>query len=215
MTYLQWAGWGLWLLLTLRYFPKELFPKLRTETGYQHLVFASAVVLFMLWIIQAGIKDGLHLHFLGITTLVLCHGWRIANIICLIPFSLLLVCGLQPWGDGGLFALTTFILPGLFSYCIFALSYQYLTRHLFVYIFIAGFINAALTIVLHIGLTSLWFWSEGRYNWDIIYHNYLQMALLIWFPEALLNGGAITLMAVYRPHWLRTFYDNEYLSPER
>jgi len=26
---------------------------------------------------------------------------------------------------------------------------------------------------------------------------------------------AITLMAVYRPEWLRTFYDNEYLSPER
>ncbi len=41
------------------------------------------------------------------------------------------------------------------------------------------------------------------------------LALLIWFPEGLLNGMAITLMTVYRPQWLRTFYDNEYLSPER
>lgn len=215
MTYLQWAGWGLLVLLTLRYFPREFFPKLRNETGYQHLVFASAVMLFMLWIINASVRDGLALHFLGITTLVLCHGWRIAITICLIPLSLMLGLGLLPWQEAGLFAATTYLLPGLFSYLIFALSYRYLTRHLFVYIFIAGFLNAALTIVLQISLTSGWYWLEGGYSWDVIYNDYLQMAILIWFPEALLNGSAITLMSIYRPHWLRTFYDNEYLSPER
>lgn len=215
MTTLQWAGWISWLLLTIRYFPREFFPKLRNEDGYQHFVFSSAVVLCLLWSIQAGIHDGLKLHFLAVTVLVLCHGWRIAMLICLLPTLLLIAFGKVAIADAGLFAVTTFLLPGMFSYMVFALSYQYLTRHLFVYIFIAGFLNAAFTIVLHISLTSGWFWLEGLYSWNVIVDNYLQLALLIWFPEALLNGMAVTLMSVYRPHWLRTFYDNDYLSPDR
>lgn len=197
------------------YFPRELLPKLRAEPDYQHLVFASIVALSVLWSVQAGIKDGLNLHFLLITTLVLCHGWRIAIWICLLPTLLLIGFGKLPWQDTGLYALSSYILPGLFSYLFFLASYRYLSRHLFVYIFVAGFLAAALTIVVHISLTALWFGLEGRYSWNEIIDNYWLLALLIWFPEALLNGSAVTLMAIYRPHWLRTFYDREYLSPER
>lgn len=215
MTSWQIAGALLAMLFMLSVYPRELLPKLRDEQGYQHFVFASVVALSLLWSVQAGIKEGLNLHFLLLTTLVLCHGWRIAVWICLLP-TLLLVCfDKLPWQDSGLFLLSTVILPALFSYLLFLASYRYLNRHLFVYIFVAGFIAAALTIVLQISLTSLWFGVEGRYDWHTVINDYWQLALLIWFPEALLNGSAITLMAIYRPHWLRTFYDREYLSPER
>ncbi len=214
------SSWQLfcWLLTAVilwRFYPKELLPRLLTLPGYQHLVFASAVALTLLWSVRAGIVPGLELFFLGITTLVLCHGWRIAIWISMLPMLLLLSFGTLAWADGGAFALTTFILPGLLSYAIFAASYHYLSRHLFVYIFVAGFFNAALSIVFKILLTSGWFWLQQTQNWHIIFQNYTQLALLIWFGEALLNGMAITLMAVYRPEWLRTFYDNEYLSPDR
>jgi len=65
---------------------------------------------------------------------------------------------------------------------------------------------------VQISLTAIWFGMEDRYSWQIINDNYWQLALLLWFPEALLNGSAVTLMAIYRPHWLRTFYDREYLA---
>lgn len=215
MTSWQLTGWIFWLLLMLRYFPKEFFSKFRHETGYQHLVLISMIVLSLMWSVQAGIREGLNLHFLCVTVLVLSHGWRIASVICLFPTLLLIAFHKVPLIDAGMFAMTTFLLPGLFSYAVFYWSYHHLPRHLFIYIFVAGFINAALTIVLQIFLTSAWFWMDGRYSWEVIFSDYMQLAALIWFPEALLNGGAITMMSVYRPHWLRTFYDNEYLSPER
>lgn len=215
MSIWQILGWLISLTTLLCYFPKEFLPRLLNITGYQHLVFASAVCLTLLWSVRAGIVPGLELFFLGITTVVLCHGWRIAIWICCIPWLLLTSFGTVSIPDGGAFALTTFIIPAAFSYAVFSWSYHYLSRHLFIYIFVAGFINAALTIVLKILLTSGWLYLQHLHNWHTIYHNYTQLALLIWFGEALLNGMAITLMAVYRPHWLRTFYDNEYLSPDR
>lgn len=215
MTSWQIAGALIALAVLLYFYPREFMPKLKTEMGYQHFVFASVVALSILWSVQAGIQKGLNLHFLLLTTLVLCHGWRIAIWICLLPMLLLIAFGKLPWADAGLYAISSVILPGLFSYTLFLASYRYLTQHLFVYIFVAGFLAAALTIVMQISLTALWYGLEGRYSWHIITNDYWKLALLIWFPEALLNGAAITLMAIYRPHRLRTFYDREYLSPER
>jgi len=215
MTFWQGAAWLLWLLLLLRFFPRELLPKLRTDNDYQHFWFSSVLVIALLWLAQAGIKPGLELHLLGITALVLCHGWRIAWLIGSLAIAILVAVGKISLADAGAMALLTVLLPALFSYLIFLTSYQYLPRHLFIYIFVAGFANAALTITFKMVLTALWFYWQGIYSWASIYQDYLQLALLIWFAEALLNGMAITLMSVYRPHWLRTFYDNEYLSPDR
>lgn len=215
MSLIQLLGFGAWLLLLLWQFPRDFWPKLKRESSYQHLVFATTLVLGILWSIQAGIHDGLKLHFLLLTTLVLCHGWRIAMWLCLLPTLFLVGIGKLPLADAGMFALSHYLLPGLFSYLLFLFSYRYLPRHLFVYIFVAGFLAAALTICLQLLLSSTLFYLDGRYDWQTISDNYLLFALLIWFPEALLNGAAVTLMAIYRPDWLRTFYDREYLSPQR
>lgn len=215
MTLWQGGTWLLWLVLLLWFFPRELLPKLRTDAGYQHLLFGSVLIIGLLWLVRAGIEPGLELHLLGITTLVLCHGWRITWLIGSLAIGMLVALGKVSLVDAGSVAVLTVMLPALFSYLIFILSYHYLPRHLFIYIFVAGFASAALTITLKIVLTSLWFYWQGLHSWASIYQNYLQLALLIWFAEALLNGMAITLMSVYRPHWLRTFYDNEYLAPDR
>jgi uncharacterized membrane protein len=215
MSMVQLLCFGGWLLFLLWQFPRDFWPKLRADSSYQHLVFASTLLLSLLWSVQAGIHDGLKLHFLLLTTLVLCHGWRIAMWLCLLPTLFLVFIGKLALADAGLFAISHYVLPGLFSYSVFLLSYRYLQRHLFVYIFIAGFLAAALTICLQLLLSSTLLYLDDRYDWQTISDNYLLFALLIWFPEALLNGAAVTLMAIYRPDWLRTFYDREYLSPER
>jgi uncharacterized membrane protein len=215
MTLWQGAACVLWLALLLRYFPRELITRLKRESGYLHFWCSSVLVITLLWLVKAGIEPGLELHLLGITVLVLCHGWRIAWLIGSVAVAILVAAGKVPLVNAGAIAVLTVLLPALFSYLIFLLSYHYLPRHLFIYIFVAGFANAALTIAFKMLLTSLWFYWQGHYSWSSIYHNYLQLTLLIWFAEALLNGMAVTVMSVYRPHWLRTFYDNEYLSPDR
>ncbi|CZF83961.1 energy-coupling factor ABC transporter permease [Grimontia marina] len=215
MIYWQVFGWTCFLVSLWLCRSPLGWQKMRTEKDYQHLVFASGIILFCLWALKAGISEGLDIHFLGMTVLTLCHGPRIAIWISVIPLALMVGFGLLPFVDVGLYAFTTAVLSALVSYAIFLLSYRYLSHHLFIYIFIAGFLNAAFTIVFHLCTVSTGYWVSGLHGWDTILDNYLTLALLIWFPEGLLNGMAVTLMAVYRPHWLRTFYDREYLSPDR
>ena len=53
-------------------------------------------------------------------------------------------------------------------------------------------------------------WS-GQYGWQMVQNDYLSILPLLLFPEALLNGMAITLLVVFRPQWVCTFYDRDYL----
>lgn len=199
------------VILALCY-PPEFWPKFRSEKGYQHWVLASVVALFLLWSLRAGLADGLQVHFLALTTLALCHGWRIAVLIGVIPTLLLAAFGLLPVGDIGIFFVVSVIFPAWLSFCLFRLSYQYLNRHLFVYIFVAAFLNGALTMAAHQLLNGVVMWGAGLYSWHYITENYLVLMPLLLFPEALINGMAITLLVVYQPQWVRTFHDNDYLS---
>ena len=53
---------------------------------------------------------------------------------------------------------------------------------------------------------------SGTYSWHTISADYLSVWPLLLFPEALLNGMTMTLLAVYRPYWVNTFFDREYLG---
>ncbi|MCW8331612.1 energy-coupling factor ABC transporter permease [Photobacterium sp. SDRW27] len=212
MTILQWGGYLVWLGILAFSLPREFWPKFRAEKDYQHLVLASVVVLFLLWSLRAGIAEGLQVHFLAITVLVLSHGWRIAGLIGSFPLIFLSAIGLVSWQDTGLHALTGVIFPVLFSYAVFLFSYRFMARHLFVYIFVAAFLNGALTMIIHLLLTSGWMYLAGHYSWSYIVDNYLVLLPLLLFPEALINGMAMTLLVVYKPEWVRTFADRDYIN---
>ena len=212
MSGLQLAGILLAAITLVASFPREFWPKFRQEKDYQHWVLASVVVLFLLWSLKAGLADGLKVHFLALTTLALCHGWRIAALIGVFPALLLATFGLLPVADIGIYLVVSVIFPAWLSFCLFRLTYRYLNRHLFVYIFVAAFINGALTIAAHQLLNSGVMWVSGLYSWHYIVENYLVLMPLLLFPEALINGMAITLLVVYQPQWVRTFHDNDYLS---
>lgn len=211
MTILQWVGYLIWLVILVVSFPREFWPKFKSEKDYQHLVLASVVVLFLLWSLRAGIAEGLQVHFLALTVLVLSHGWQIAGIIGSIPVVLLMAIGVVNWPDGGMYALTGLIIPAMFSFAVFLFSYRFMARHLFIYIFVAAFLNGALTMIAHLLLTSAWMYMGNHYSWIYIVDNYLVLLPLLLFPEALINGMAITLLVVYKPEWVRTFADRDYI----
>ncbi|MGF1887306.1 energy-coupling factor ABC transporter permease [Photobacterium profundum] len=211
MTVIQWGGYLVGCGILLCNIPYEFWPKFKQDKHYQHLVFATVVILLLLWFLRAGIHTDLQVHFLGLTALMLIHGWRIAAFIGSLSLILMAVFGSITGGDIGIAALVGVIFPILFSSGIFLLSYRFLTHHIFIYIFVSAFINGALTMCFHLLLTSGLIYWVGDISWQYIVDNYLILMPLMAFPEALLNGMVMTLLIVYQPEWVRTFSEREYM----
>lgn len=177
----------------------------------QHLCFGAAIALVPLWMLQAGVKTGLEVHFLGLTTLALLLGWRMGMLMASLSLLLVTAFGYEPWTMLSANLLLGVIIPLSASYLLFLITYSYLYRHLFVYIFVAGFFNAALTITLKTLLFSgFMVWSD-QYSWQVVFDNYLSVLPLLLLPEALLNGMAITVLVVFKPDWMCTYRDRDYI----
>ncbi|MCR9984571.1 energy-coupling factor ABC transporter permease [Vibrio diabolicus] len=203
----------LWIVLAycLPDWKKVVWPKLEKEKAFQHLVFATLFFFSILWATQAGVKEGLQIHFLALTTLTMMYGWRMAFLISI---PAMLVNHLLH--DVSLLQLPTSLvlsalLPIVISYLVFLLSYHYLPRNIFVFIFVAGFFNGAITGSLHLLINSFYHLSVGHYDWETIQHNYFIFVPLLAFPEGLLNGMSLAVLTVFKPEWLRVFSDRDYI----
>ncbi|MGY5512652.1 energy-coupling factor ABC transporter permease [Vibrio antiquarius] len=203
----------LWIVLAycLPDWKKVVWPKLEKEKAFQHLVFATLFFFSILWATQAGVKEGLQMHFLALTTLTMMYGWRMAFLISI---PAMLVNHLLH--DVSLLQLPTSLvlsalLPIFISYLVFLLSYHYLPRNIFVFIFVAGFFNGAITGSLHLLINSFYHLSVGHYDWETIQHNYFIFVPLLAFPEGLLNGMSLAVLTVFKPEWLRVFSDRDYI----
>ncbi|WP_154171636.1 energy-coupling factor ABC transporter permease [Vibrio metoecus] len=199
------------LLLVKKDSQQTLWPKFRNDRSFQHLTYFVMLGLFLLWSAQASVKEGLNIHFLALTTLTMMYGWRSAFIITIPVTTALALVGKISFAALPEYLLLSSLLPILISYSVFALSYHYLPRNIFVFIFVAGFFNAGVTGSLHLLLNSLYVWEMGTYDWKTIMDNYLIFIPLLAFPEGLLNGMALAILAVFRPEWLRVFSDRDYL----
>ncbi|EEX66870.1 energy-coupling factor ABC transporter permease [Vibrio metoecus] len=199
------------LLLVKKDSQHALWPKFRDDRTFQHLTYFVMLGLFLLWSAQASVKEGLTIHFLALTTLTMMYGWRSAFIITIPITAALALFGKISFAALPEYLLLSSLLPILISYSVFALSYHYLPRNIFVFIFVAGFFNAGVTGSLHLLLNSLYVWEMGTYDWKTIMDNYLIFIPLLAFPEGLLNGMALAILAVFRPEWLRVFSDRDYL----
>lgn len=203
------------VVLVLRCSLSELrgnaFSRLRNNPDFQHLTFASVFVLFLLWSVRAGIKTNLDIHFLGLTTLTMMYGWRFSHLLAVIVALLLVLTGSITLASLPMILLISSTLPIVISYSLFALSYHYLPRNIFVFIFVAGFFNAILNTAIHLLLTATYLNLSDRYDWATLYENYLALIPLVAFPEGLLNGMALALLVVFKPEWVRVFSDRNYL----
>ncbi len=149
MSWLQLGCFVLGLGMVVASYPAEFWPKLRQERVYQHLVFASLAALSVLWSIQAGIKDWLRTTFLAADhpgAVPWLSDCALAWAGAIIGLAAARQTGLA--GQWAYYFLSQVLLPVLGSYVLFLWSYHRLSRQLFVYIFVAGFIGAALAIVL-------------------------------------------------------------------
>lgn len=205
-----WAAWAVWVpLFALCVFRA---PWRRLGDSEQLNVWLGMVVLLaLIWSLKAGVKPGLSLHLLGATMFTLSFGPMLAFIgLSAVTLGVALNEG------AGLFAyaINALLLAGFgvcFSQGLFLLFSRIFPRHFFVYIFINGFLGAALTILgVGFGITVL-LAVAGAYSWDYLIEEYFPYFLLLGFSEAWLSGMVMTLFVVYRPNWVLTFDDSRYL----
>jgi uncharacterized membrane protein len=160
---------------------------------------------------KAGVKPGLSLHLLGATLFTLSFGPHLAFVgLSLVTAGITLNGAAGPFA----YALNALLLAG-FSVGLSQFFYRtfsgMLPRHFFVYIFINGFLGAALTI-LGVGFAATLLMAlVGAYEWDYLISEYFPYFLLLAFSEAWLSGMMMTLFVIYRPHWVASFDDSSYL----
>ncbi|MGL4249085.1 MAG: energy-coupling factor ABC transporter permease [Aeromonas sp.] len=208
----QLAALIIWLVLLVITLHRSVWQTLHDTPLYQHLLLGSAIALMPLWCLRAGLHDGLEVHFLGLTTLTLLLGWRLALLAPCLTLLVLGYFGVTNLADFGWQALIGIALPVATSWLLFLASWAWLPRHLFVYIFVAAFLGGAVTISVKVAASALLMGLSDNYPWHTITADYLSIWPLLLFPEALLNGMAMTVLAIYRPHWVYTFFDHTYLG---
>ncbi len=147
----------------------------------------------------------------GLTSLTLLLGWRLALLAPCLTLLVLSYFGVIPLAEIGWQALIGVALPVATTWLMFLASWAWLPRHLFVYLFVVAFLGA-LSISIKVVASALLMGLSNTYPWYTISADYLSIWPLLLFPEALLNGMTMTLLAIYRPHWVNTFFDREYLG---
>ncbi len=169
------------------------------------------VLLTLVWSMKAGVKPGLTFHLLGATAFNLCFGPYLAFVgLSIVTAGITLNGAAGPFA----YALNALLLAGVgvglsqFYYRIFS---GMLPRHFFVYIFVNGFLAAALTIIGVGFAATLLMAVVGAYEWSYLISEYFPYFVLLAFSEAWLSGMVMTLFVVYRPNWVVSFDDSSYL----
>lgn len=169
----------------------------------QSLLGATICALTLLWQVKAQLPGWPVIHFLGLTCAVLVLGFRLGLLALVVPLVLELL--FNYWHSGNFPADLSPLLnrwallagAASVSYAFFLACDRYLPQHFFTVIFAGTFLNAMATASL---FYSLNFMVMAELNpittveWFLI--------PLIALPEALLNGMTMTLLVVYRPHWV-------------
>ena len=202
-----WIVFALVLAWSLRSAP---WPVLR-KPGILNLMLGACVLVLGFWQIKAGIRPGLNLHILGATLLTLLFGPWFALL------GLMLVLLLTTFWDGAwhAFALNAVLMgvvPVTVSWWLYRLTDRYLPNHLFIYIFVNGFVGAALSVAVTGVAVTLSLAEMGAYTLTDLVHTYLPYFLLMAWSEAVTTGMLITVLVVYRPQWVATFDDKHYID---
>lgn len=204
-------AWGIWLPLFARSVWRAPWRRLG-DSEQLNVWLGMVVVLVLVWSLKAGVKPGLALHLLGATVFTLSFGPALAFI----GLSLV-TAGITLNGEAGAFAYAAnaLLLAGAgvaFNHLLFRLLADLLPRHFFIYVFVNGFLGAALTVLGVGALATLLLAVAGAYEWDYLLSEYFPYCFLLAFAEAWLSGMVMTLFVVYRPQWVVTFDDSRYLT---
>lgn len=199
------------LLLAVRSAPWRV---IAANKGLQHLFLGAAAILAMMWTMRAGISPGLSVHFLGVTALTLILGWDLAIISASFVLLAMMLIGKESWDSWSVNGVCLVVIPALLTAFIQRQVSKRLPKNFFIYLFLCGFLGAAVVVAVSGLLMAILLWFQGVYGWGKIVHEYVSYLPLIMFPEALMNGILMTGIMVFYPDWIRTFDAKAYIDDQ-
>ncbi len=195
------------LFLAVRLAP---WPRL-LENGRIHVFLGAVVCLVLLWHMRAHVNPGLSFHLLGVTAVTLMFGWSLAVIGASLALLGVTLNAGGGWDGFVINAVTTGVLPATLSQILLVLIRHYLPRQFFVYVLVNGFLTAGFAGIVS-GYLAAWLliWS-GAYTYAELDQTFLPFFPLMFLPEAMLNGWIMAAMVAFRPEWVGSFSDEQYL----
>ena len=197
------------LLLASWYAP---WRALLQKTERQHAFFAACIALILMMQLQMQWVDGVRLHFLVMSSLVVIFGWSLALIIGL--GAQILALG---WGGDLSLALgvnycLSVILPASVAYWVFRRIVRSKSNNLFLFLLGGGFFGSILTLLVSLlGLVGLLLLSR---QWEVLGSLWDSglIVVLLSYAEGFLNGLIVTAVTVFFPSIVKTFDEKKYLD---
>ncbi len=176
-----------------------------------NLFLGSVVCLLLLWTLRTEIQPGFVWHLSAILTVTLMFGWSLAVICGSLALLGTTLFGLSDWYGFAPTALVFIVLPSALTQLILGLARAHLPKHYFVYVFVNAFLAGGLVALLvGLGAAGLLLLA-GAYTLPQLSDSLLLFLPLMFFPEAMLNGWLISIMVGFKPNWVGSFRDEEYL----
>jgi len=177
----------------------------------ENLFLAMVVAVAGLWLMRAGVRPGLDIHLLGATMLTLMFGWRLAVVNGSLVLAGLTALGVHGWDGFGLNLTVLVLIPVCCSHWIGVLAYRWLPHNLFVYVLLCGFFGGIVAMLVAAGAAAALWLAFGPYASAVVVSDFIAILPLLAFPEGFITGVVITMLVVFKPEWVRTFDDRDYL----
>lgn len=182
------------------------------RTERQHALFAAWISLVLMMKLQIHWVEGISLHFLVMTTLVVIFGWSLTMLIGLAAQALLMI-----WqGDYGFALVANYFLsavvPGAIAYGVLRWIVRQKSNNLFMFLLGGGFFGSIFTLLCSLLVLCLVLLVNGQ--WDTLQEvadNGL-MVVLLCYSEGFLNGMLVTAVTVFFPSIVKTFDEKKYLD---
>lgn len=172
---------------------------------------AVLLALCLMRIASVPLAPGLELHFSGAAIATLMFGWRYAL------FALALATGVDAVATGAAWIgapwafLVGGALPVAGTWWLLAATRRWLPRNPFSYFLGAAFAGGMLSLALAQagrGLVAALVGADGAGSQ---LRDYLLSLPAMMFGEGFFTGGALAILATWRPQWVATFDDDFYL----
>lgn len=207
-----WLGWAIYLPAVAWAAWRAPWVELFSDFRRQHLLFGTVMALFLLWLMRRGFESGVSYHFIGLTAVTLLLDWPLAVLGGLAAQLGLVALGKQDLAALGINGALLVLLPVLVTELCAKWVEHYQPRNLFVYIFCCGFFPAALAALLCVLIGLGLLWVDGVFPMPPWLEDFIGYLWLVMFPEAFINGTAVTALVVFCPDWLETFNRTRYLQ---